>query len=207
MLPPVLAVLEEFSAPGDLVLDPFAGYGTTLLIAARLGRRGVGVELSADRLRIARVRLGPEAAVHHGDARRLTDMVSGSVDLCLTSPPYMNAVDHPQNPLTAYATLDADYRSYLDELAEVFAQVAGRLRPGGHLVVNVATIRTEGVVTPLARDVGDRIRPLLHFRQETLLQWDRPPAWLSSDHCLVFQRTAQRADGARAAYDEGVPPT
>ena len=34
------------SNPGDLVLDPFAGSGTTLVAAARHGRRWVGVELS-----------------------------------------------------------------------------------------------------------------------------------------------------------------
>lgn len=35
------------SRPGDLVLDPFNGAGTTGLVAARLGRRYVGVDLSA----------------------------------------------------------------------------------------------------------------------------------------------------------------
>jgi site-specific DNA-methyltransferase (adenine-specific) len=44
------AVLERIvrvsSNPGDLVLDPFAGSGTTLAVAKRLGRRYVGVELS-----------------------------------------------------------------------------------------------------------------------------------------------------------------
>lgn len=33
-------------APGDIVLDPFAGTGTTLEVAARLGRSAVGIELS-----------------------------------------------------------------------------------------------------------------------------------------------------------------
>jgi site-specific DNA-methyltransferase (adenine-specific) len=36
------------SKPGDLVLDPFAGSGTTLVSAARQGRRWVGVELSEE---------------------------------------------------------------------------------------------------------------------------------------------------------------
>jgi DNA modification methylase len=36
------------SAPGDLVLDPFAGSGTTLEIAAKLGRRSYGIELNRD---------------------------------------------------------------------------------------------------------------------------------------------------------------
>jgi site-specific DNA-methyltransferase (adenine-specific) len=46
------AVLERIirasSAPGDLVLDPFAGSGTTLAVAYRLGRRYLGCELSPE---------------------------------------------------------------------------------------------------------------------------------------------------------------
>ncbi len=40
------------------VLDPFAGTGTTLLVANALGRRGIGVDLSADYLDLARERTG-----------------------------------------------------------------------------------------------------------------------------------------------------
>ena len=41
--------------PG-VVLDPFAGTGTTMLAALALGRVGVGVDLSADYCRLARWR-------------------------------------------------------------------------------------------------------------------------------------------------------
>jgi DNA modification methylase len=38
------------------VLDPFAGAGTTGLVAVQLGRRFVGLELIADFCRLARLR-------------------------------------------------------------------------------------------------------------------------------------------------------
>src|SRR5205085_11601648 len=55
------AVLERIvrvsSNPGDLVLDPFAGSGTTLAAARRLGRHWLGVELSVEYAEHIRKRL------------------------------------------------------------------------------------------------------------------------------------------------------
>jgi len=43
---PVREMIAQLTAPGGLVLDPFAGGGTTLRAAKDLGRRAVGVEMS-----------------------------------------------------------------------------------------------------------------------------------------------------------------
>lgn len=55
------AILERIilvaSNPGDLVLDPFAGSGTTLAVAKRLGRRWLGIELSPNYADAIRKRL------------------------------------------------------------------------------------------------------------------------------------------------------
>jgi site-specific DNA-methyltransferase (adenine-specific) len=50
----VEALVSCYSQPGDLVVDPFAGGGSTLLICAALGRRGIGYEIDADVLALAR---------------------------------------------------------------------------------------------------------------------------------------------------------
>ncbi len=52
-------VLAPSSRPGDLVLDFFAGSGTTGAVAAATGRRFVLVDESADAVRVMRERLGP----------------------------------------------------------------------------------------------------------------------------------------------------
>ena len=56
-------LIELYTFPGDVVLDPFAGSGTTVWTAESLGRLGIGIELSADYLRQA---IGPRQP--HGSA-------------------------------------------------------------------------------------------------------------------------------------------
>jgi SAM-dependent methyltransferase len=183
------SVIGYASQPGELVLDPFAGYGTTVTVAERMGRRGIGIELVPEHLEIARHRSGGRGRLILGDARELSRLVDEPVDLVLTSPPYMPAVDHPQNPLTGYATHDGDYAVYLRELGAIFGQVGTLLRPGGQLVVNVANvIATDGTVTPLATDLAGVIDEHVPLLGATRLQWDEPPAGLDGDYLLWFAR-------------------
>lgn len=57
-----LALVERliriYTKPGEIILDPYAGTGTTLLAAQNLGRLAVGVELDPGRAELARQRLG-----------------------------------------------------------------------------------------------------------------------------------------------------
>ena len=45
------------SGRGDIVLDPFAGSGTTVMAAKMLGRKGIGIEINSDYARIAKARV------------------------------------------------------------------------------------------------------------------------------------------------------
>jgi site-specific DNA-methyltransferase (adenine-specific) len=52
--------IQSWSNPGDVVLDPFAGSGTTLKAAKELGRRFVGIEINAEYVEICQRRIAQE---------------------------------------------------------------------------------------------------------------------------------------------------
>ncbi len=100
----VMEFVTFFTKPNQVVFDPMAGTGSTLVAALRTGRRGYGIELNpayADIARqvIAEEKHGLESATDciaceliTGDAARAAEIVSTydipMVDYLLTSPPY-----------------------------------------------------------------------------------------------------------------------
>lgn len=54
-------LIRIFSLPGQVVLDPFLGSGTTVLAAKRTGRSCIGIEINDEYVEIAKRRLGESA--------------------------------------------------------------------------------------------------------------------------------------------------
>ena len=64
----LLRIVLSSTNPGDVVLDPFAGSGTTLVVAEQLGRKSIGIELDKINVEIIRERLAE---------KRTSDDISG----------------------------------------------------------------------------------------------------------------------------------
>jgi len=107
--------IARYSAPGETVLDPMCGVGTTLVEAIRQGRNAYGIDLEREWVDLARTNVDAAVQAHpgswgevfQGDAANLAGLLGGKrlrvpVDMVLTSPPY-GAVTHGQ-PDTARVT-------------------------------------------------------------------------------------------------------
>ncbi len=166
-------IVEAYSAPGDLVVDPMCGTGTTLIAAAGTGRRAVGVEIEERWAGVARTNLthalGARGAstvqIEVGDCRQaaslLPDLV-GQVDLVATSPPYgcdagviAPYYERSRRKLTCAADGlnysgdranlgHARGAAYRSEMAKVYAACFELLRPGGLLVSVTKNTRRKG---------------------------------------------------------------
>jgi DNA modification methylase len=179
--------VNEFTEKGQVVFDPFAGYGTTLLIAGEMGRLGYGVEFSREKANYVQGLLEHPGHLIHGDSRKLMDYDLPLIDLCLTSPPYTNQSD-TENPFVDYRQKGFDYPSYLQEMGKIFSQVARKMNPSGHLVIEASNLKRMGQVTTLAWDIAREVSRIFHFDGETIICWDEYGYGYNHSYCLVFSK-------------------
>ena len=179
--------INQFTKKGQIVFDPFAGFGTTLLVAAEMDRVGHGIEYSKSKTDYARKHLARPERLIHGDARSLLSYDLPDFDLCLTSPPYTHE-DDEENPFVDYRQKGFNYLSYLQELGNIFSQVTQKLNRSGHVVIEAANLKKQGHVTTLAWDIAREVSKVLHFEGETVIGWDKYGYGYNHSYALVFSK-------------------
>ena len=177
--------INTYTGNGQVVFDPFAGYGTTLLVAEELGRLGYGVEYSKSKADYVQSLLAHPERLIQGDSRLLAQYDLPAIDLCLTSPPYTNQSD-TENPFVDYRQKGFDYPSYMKEMGNIFSQVAQKMNPSGRLVIEASNLKKAGEVTTLAWDIAREVSQILHFDGETIICWDEYGYGYNHSYCLVF---------------------
>ena len=165
-------LIKLFSWHGEVVLDPFAGSGTTAKAGVPLGREVVCVDQSKDYVNLIERDCGQLTNGHltakdllkvfHGDSRNLSFIEDESVSLVVCSPPYWNKAQYG----TADSNLGnfAGYRHFLQEIRPVFQECFRVLLPGRKcclVTANVNQHTDHGLLTfPLAADFGTILRDI-----------------------------------------------
>lgn len=175
--------ISRFTDPGDLVIDPFAGYGTTLLVAERMGRVGLGYEILDDRATYANSLLSL-SEVRAGDIRQAEVSEMGA-KLVISSPPYMNRTD-VEDPLQGYTVPVASYEQYVAELASIYVALGKALTADGRLVVQLQNLRNSQGATPLVFDLAAAIGDGLEFMGEEITIWGKDCYGYSHGYCLIY---------------------
>ena len=189
--------IEFFTKSGQLVLDPMAGTGSTLIAALQSGRRATGIELSQKYAQIARQRLerlqlppgsegeGPQWMLYNADARDIGTLGITEVDYCITSPPYWDMLRRAgfetqkkrqdAENLDMYYSDDErdlgneeDYERFVSELCDIYRAVAALLREGAYMTVIVKNVKKGGKLYPLAWDLGKRVGEFLALKDERI---------------------------------------
>src|SRR3972149_4856323 len=158
--------IKTLTHKGELVLDPFAGIGTTLLAAQDLGRNALGFDLKEEYVEISRKRLGQKKIMDDGtrqivildDAHNIPEYLEeNTVSLCITSPPYANMLAHRRLnksmrgdlrknshylKVQQYSNDPADlgtmnHEEYSKALKEIYSGILPLMRKRAHCIINV----------------------------------------------------------------------
>lgn len=182
--------VRGYSKPEDLVLDPFAGWGTTAVATVLEGRRAVACELEPERIVSIKERLANLSKMLGGcelscellqaDSRDLP-LPDASVDLVLTNVPYFGHWQHKGWAGSAKEQLyrTASYDEYLGLMDGVIKSIYRVMKASSYVVVMAENLQIPGVgFVPLAWDIARLLGRYFRMCDERIILYNREGASL-----------------------------
>ena len=170
-------ILLRYSEEGELVLDQFAGGGTTLVEAKLLNRNIIGIDVNEDALlrcreKTAFTHVGANGSVYlkRGDARNLSFIPSEGIDLICTHPPYADIIQYSQNNPEDLSRLSVPL--FLAGMKRVAQESFRVLKPHKYCAILMGDLRKKGYIVPLGfevmrlfNDVGFKTKEIIFKEQ------------------------------------------
>lgn len=182
--------IEKFTKKGDKILDPFAGFGTTLFVAQKLGRVGIGIEYDKQRYDFISQRLRKPSRIIHGDSLKIDTYHLPLLDFCMTSPPYMRFFDK-ENPMKNYTTA-GNYQRYLADIRKIYSKIHPLMKIGSAIVLEVSNVAGNNhPLTPLAWDIARELSKIFFFEREYVYchsNGSSMPENGCHSYCLLFRK-------------------
>lgn len=153
-------LISRYTAPGDWILDPFCGSGTTLVEARKLGRKSMGIELNPEVFTKTSEMLSstgngdsPEAVLLRGDSLRfdlkkhMEERKIGAFKLAILHPPYWDIIRFSES--TEDLSNSPDMEDFTGKLRSLAERIVPNMSQGGHLALVIGDLYRKGEVVPL----------------------------------------------------------
>lgn len=150
-------LLFRYSTEGDIVLDQFAGGGTTLVEAKLLNRNIIGVDVNPQALERCKEKCNFErdnsgtVDIYEGDARNLDFISDNSIDFICTHPPYANIIQYSENIKDDLSHLKV--KDFLKEMQSVAKECYRVLKKDKFCAILMGDTRQKGHVIPMSFEV------------------------------------------------------
>ena len=192
--------IQLFTHKGELVLDPFAGIGTTLIAAKDLERNAVGFDLGKRYINFTKERLSQSTVLSKTQQMAICDdsmnianyLNENSVSLSITSPPYANMLNRPRKnkslrgdlrnnkhyeKIQQYSKDPRDLgtmepKKFAETLGEIYKGILPLHKPGAHCVINITDLWWENKRIPLHLYTIEAMEKAGYRLRNTII-WDR----------------------------------
>ncbi len=166
-------IILRYSQEGDLILDQFAGGGTTLVEAKLLNRDIIGVDVNDIALERCREKTDfdyepakGKVYIKKGDARNLDFVRDEGIDLICTHPPYANIIKYSEDLENDLSQLKIN--DFLEEMKKVAAESYRVLKKDKFCAVLMGDTRQKGHMIPMSfnvmkifQDAGFKLKELI----------------------------------------------
>ena len=146
-------LILQYSNKNNWILDQFLGSGTTLIEAKLLGRNAIGVDVNPTAIKLSDSNLKficrekSKIYTKEGNAKNLSFIKDGSIDLICTHPPYADIIRY-----SAGITGDLSHlchEEFIVALQAVAAESFRVVKKKGICAFMIGDIRRKGYVIPL----------------------------------------------------------
>jgi DNA modification methylase len=137
-------LVQRYTKPGDLVVDPMAGSGTTIDVCKEEGRQVIGYDISPAH---------PE--VIQNDARSIP-LHDDSVDMVFIDSPYSDNINYSDHP-DCIGKISCEDERFFDELDKVAAEIHRILKPGKVMAWLIGDQWVKKKFTPVGLKLYERL--------------------------------------------------